>query len=268
MKRNVDLTGKTAELLNPGYVEAVKKFAVEGIVTNEDQLYLGEVWLEGSGSKVFAGLFYCHDFVESSVSENPDSKSCHKKIACVPFFQEGKTVYDGTSVQIRVLEPGSVFEYDGAVYQVPVRPRSQNPYVLSLADALGLFHAYGFVDAREEDVFIGTFSFYNRTADELSAPEARRHFGIGVSYMIRVEVDSVPHVAVVRAFNEMLPKSVICCPEAVAVIRRYLPHDSFRTVCGEMALINGIMVNYGHWLKNKLNQIHDTCSAAAKLQLC
>lgn len=269
MKRNVETTGNPAQLLNPDYKRAVEIFAGRGFCCNEQDIYLGKVKDKSLENFNHEELCYCIDFYDSKDSEFSSGQVRYvKKVACTSFFGNGMGFFTARDIKIEVLNAGSIFKYDGVSYQVPLFVSGSEPYVLSLADALELFHKFGFVKAKSEDIFIGTFSFWNREAENLACPEAQKHFGIGVSYMTEVEVDGIPSVAVIRAFNEMVPKTVICLPLACSVIRRYLPHDSFKTVCGEMALINGKMVNYGRWLKDKLNQIHDVCVTRMKLQFC
>lgn len=269
MKQDVETTGKTVQLLQPDYKKAVEVFAGLGFVRNEQDVYLGKV-KSRSVREFTPELCYCIDFYNGKKREFSalEQTEYAKSVACISFFGNETDTFAAQDIEIEVLRSGSTFEYNGVFYKVPLFVSGSEPYVLSLVDALEMFHRVGFVNAGSEDIFIGTFSFLNREAENMVCPEAQKHFGVGVSYMIEAEVDDVPSVAVIRAFNEMVPKTVICLPLLCAVVRRYLPHDSFRTVCGEMALIDGSMVNYGHWLKDKLNQIHDVCRFRPKLQFC
>lgn len=270
MKQNVESTGKSVQLLKPEYAQVVEKFAALGFVCVVQDIYLGKVKDKFNRKFSFAELCYCLNVFDSVNCELSGSEPAaySKKVVCLSYFGDKTEIFADQDICIEILYPGNFFVYEAAVYQVPVVKSTSEPYVLSQADALGLFHKAGFVHATAEDIFIGTFSFANHETGKLACPEAQKHYGVGVSYMIHVDIGNIPSVAVVRAFNEMIPKTVICVPLSCAVIRRYLPHDSFKTVCGEMAMINGVMVNYGKWLKEKLNQIHDSCGAKLKLQFC
>lgn len=270
MKQNKIVQGETVNILHPDYERVVEKFAALGFNCSEQDIYLGKVRGKFQKEIEHVELCYCLNVYNSKKNEDSCSETADytKKIVCLSYFADNTEVFTDLDILIEKLYPGKVFVYNAGLYQIPQFAFASEPYVLSKADALEMFHKAGFVETKEDDIFIGTFSFANKEARNLACPEAQKHFGVGVSFMINVEVDNISSVAVIRAFNEMIPKTVICTPLRSAVIRRYLPHDSFKTVCGEMALINGVMVNYGKWLKEKLNQIHDSYSKKPRLEFC
>ena len=243
MKPTEKIQEYSAELLIPDYGVIAEKMAAHGVDRNEQDVYFGRVkqcFPEGNEK---TELYWCTDAYETeeNVSAKDSKMQYRKKIICVSPVTGKTDVLSACDVEVEEIKPGSTFDYEGSCRMLPRYKAHENPYVMSLADALGLYHKYGLSEAVIDDIFIGMFSFRNFNEEDALYPDWRRHFGIGLCYMIEVVVDNVPSVAVVCAFNETRPKRVICNPLTHSVIRRYQLNDAFRTVCGRMRLINGVM---------------------------
>lgn len=233
---------QSAELLMPDYGIAVKQAAARGIDRNEQDIYFGKVKRCFSEGEEKAEFCWCADIYESEkMSADISPHEYRKRIICVSAASGSTDIYAAQDVEVEEIKTGNAFEYNGVPRMLPRRKAQENPYVLSLADALEMFHKFGFIKAEIGDIFIGTFSFKNFNEEDSLCPEWRRHFGIGLCYMIEVVVDGALSVAVICAFNETRPKTVICNPLELSVIRPYQLGDTFRTVCGRMTLVNGVM---------------------------
>lgn len=233
---------ESAKLLMPDCEFVIRQAAIHGAIRNEQDIYFGKVKRCSAKEWKTADFCWCSDVYESEkISTDISPHEYCKRIICVPSAGGDANVFAARDVEVEEIKPGSVFEYDGACRMLPRHKALEDPYVMSLADALEMYRRFGFVNTEIGDIFIGTFSFKNFNAENTPAPDARKHFGVGLSYMVFVTVDGQPCVAVVCAFNETRPKTVICNPLSHSVIRNYRPDNAFRTVCGRMKLVNGVM---------------------------